>query len=174
MSRPFFRSPLARGLILTLAVTSLAGYVVNVSCSRPAPSTTPAVAPYMPDAATRDASAASAQQGAPVESPAGLKEQQARPRLYGRGTKSGFAIHGPPTQAQETTPANAAPNQAPNAAPTQAPNAAPNQDPKKPPPRFYGPATKSDIPLARDRAKQDALRSNPLQLFYPQPQPLSQ
>jgi hypothetical protein len=166
MSSPFFRSPLARGLILTLAVTSLAGYVVNVSCSRPAPSTTPAVAPYMPDAATRDASAASAQQGAPVESPAGLMEQPARPRLYGRGTKSGFAIHGPRTQAQETAPANAAPN--------QAPNQAPNKDLKKPPPRFYGPATKSDIPLARDRAKQDALRSNPLQLFYPQPQPLSQ
>lgn len=154
MSRPFFRSPLARGLILTLAVTSLAAYVANVSCSRPAPSTTPVVAPYMPDAATRDASAASAQQGAPVETPAGLQEQPPRRRLYGRGTKSGFVIHGPPSQQPEANPTNA---------PPIAPNAAPNNDPKKPPARFYGPATKSDIPLARDRATQDARRAGVLE-----------
>lgn len=149
MSRPFFRSPLARVLILALAVTSLAAYVVNVSCSRPAPSTTPAVAPYMPDAAARDASAASAAkpQGDPSGDepetlPPGLNDAPQR-RFYGHATKSGFAIHGPRPAQQEAKPTNQAPNQVP----------------KKPPARFYGPASKSDIVLSKERAKEEALRS---------------
>lgn len=161
MSRPLLQSPLARALILALAVSSLAAYVVNVSCSRPAPSATQAVAPYLPDAAALDAAAASAAAsqgslpGEASETPPPGPDGTPRHRLYGTATKSGFVIPRPRPVQQDPTPTN------------PAPNPAPNQAPKPSPYRFYGPATKSDIATARERAKEDARRRNPLSILSP-------
>lgn len=89
MRTPYLQSPLARGVILTLAVTSLAGYVGRASCSGTTQPSAPATTP-----STTSTQAAPP----PAAPPAPANPPPSPPRFFAPATKSGFPIHGAPPQ----------------------------------------------------------------------------
>lgn len=136
MSRSPLQSPLGRILILALAVSSLIGYVVMSSTSRPVeptPKGRPAVDSAVDSAVVTDSQRAGDAHGAaellaaPDLAAASTAPDSLVPdRFYGSATKSAV-MRLPPLQAPPRTKDAAT----------------------KPatPPRIYGPATKSDLVL---------------------------
>ena len=132
MSRSPLQSPLGRILILALAVSSLIGYVVMSSTSRPV-EPTPKGRPAVDSAVVTDSHSAGGAHGAaellaaPDLAAASTAPDSLVPdRFYGSATKSAV-MRLPPLQAPPRTKDAAT----------------------KPatPPRIYGPATKSDLVL---------------------------
>ena len=132
MSRSPLQSPLGRILILALAVSSLIGYVVMSSTSRPV-EPTPTGRPAVDSAVVADSQSAGDAHGsaellaAPDLAAASTAPDSLVPdRFYGSATKSAV-MRLPPLQAPPRTKDAAT----------------------KPatPPRIYGPATKSDLVL---------------------------
>lgn len=132
MSRSPLQSPLGRILILALAVSSLIGYVVMSSTSRPV-EPTPTGRPAVDSAVVADSQSAGDAHGAakllaaPDFAAASTAPDSLVPdRFYGSATKSAV-MRLPPLQAPPRTKDAAT----------------------KPatPPRIYGPATKSDLVL---------------------------
>lgn len=132
MSRSPLQSPLGRILILALAVSSLIGYVVMSSTSRPV-EPTPTGRPAVDSAVVTDSQSAGDAHGAadllaaPDLAAASTAPDSLVPdRFYGSATKSAV-MRLPPLQAPPRTKDAAT----------------------KPatPPRIYGPATKSDLVL---------------------------
>ncbi|MBL9043318.1 MAG: hypothetical protein JNM83_17025 [Myxococcales bacterium] len=136
MSRSPLQSPLGRILILALAVSSLIGYVVMSSTSRPVeptPKGRPAANSSVDSAVLADSQSAGVAHGAadllaaPDLAAASTAPDSLVPdRFYGSATKSAV-LRLPPLQAPPRTKDAAT----------------------KPatPPRIYGPATKSDLVL---------------------------